>query len=155
MKDNDSNTEVELFVRSLTPDGAEEQQEKVINRLEELDDSDVIDEFRTYVWGKQICVPMSSDGGDIKSTSGESDMYREFIEWSEENGVTLAPFFQERESVSRDSRVIVFPVMCLCVYEDGDLKNLYPHIDLNDRRSYSVNDALDLLEDDSEEVLLA
>ena len=137
MEANDTNElRVKLYTRSFMPDGAEGVQERVLARLNQLCERDILDDFECEVWGKRVCTSRSSDfGQDAIETVGQ------FRAWAEANGASLLPFFDERTQHSKitgeEHSEIIFPMMCMAVYRDDDLVGVYPHADGESVRTIS------------------
>jgi len=118
---------IELYVRSLMPDGAHERQEAVIERLERLDQNDDIDGFSVIVWGKQV----SRESAAAHTEEGTYILNRvaEFKQWALSNNVSLESFYQTTEiesELTEDYSAMVLPVMGLAEYDDGELKHVAP-----------------------------
>jgi len=119
---------IELYVRSLLPDGAHSRQEAVIERLERLDAEDEIADFSVIVWGKQI----ARESAGAHTEEGEYILNRvaEFKQWALSNNVSLESFYQTHEvgnDATDDSQTaMVLPVMGLAEYEDGELRHVAP-----------------------------
>lgn len=118
---------IELYVRSLMPDGAHERQEAVIERLETLDRNDEIDGFSVIVWGKQV----SRESAAAHTEEGTYILNRvaEFKQWALSNNVSLESFYQTTEvesEITDDYSAMVLPVMGLAEYDDGELKHVAP-----------------------------
>ncbi|MFC7194520.1 HTH domain-containing protein [Halosimplex aquaticum] len=119
---------IELYVRSLLPDGAHERQEAVIERLQELDAEDEIEDFSVIVWGKQI----ARDSAGARTEEGEYILNRvaEFKQWALSNNVSLESFYQ-RQTVENDVTdepytAMVLPVMGLAEYDGEELATSPP-----------------------------
>jgi hypothetical protein len=126
--DDSHQLRVELYTRSYMPDGAEDTQQRVLDRLDRLRERGVLDDCTCHVWGKRVCTSGSEGfGRDAIETVGQ------FRAWAERNGVSLLPFFDERTHRSKitgeEYSEIVFPVMCAALYRDDDLAGVYPHAD--------------------------
>ena len=126
--DDSDQLRVEFYVRSFMPEGAEDAQQRVLDRLDRLRERGVLDDFECQVWGKRVCTSDPGPfGGDAIETVGQ------FRAWAERNGASLLPFFDERTQRSKitgeEHSEIVFPVMCAALYRDGDLAGVYPHAD--------------------------
>lgn len=119
---------IELYVRSLLPDGAHGRQEAVIDRLERLDAEDAIESFSVIVWGKQI----ARESAGARTEEGEYILNRvaEFKQWALSNNVSLESFYQKQtvgnETTDRSYDAIVLPVMGLAEYRDGELRHVAP-----------------------------
>lgn len=137
---------VELFVRDGLPEPAARQCERLTNRLTALEADDTVAAVATFTWDKRV------QCGDPVKTKAR-DRYEEFEAWAADRGVSLRPFFGTRECYSMETgergEWIVYPALCLAVYDDGDLASVFPHADGDDYRS--VTDGLDALGGESTE----
>ena len=118
---------IELYVRSLLPDGAYGRQEAVIERLDRLDADDEIEGFSVIVWGKQI----ARDSAGAHTEEGRYILNRvaEFKQWALSNNVSLESFYQTTEIESEltdDYSAMVLPVMGLAEYHGGELQHVAP-----------------------------
>lgn len=119
---------IELYVRSLLPNGAHERQEAVIDRLQELDREDEIAGFSVIVWGKQI----ARDTAAAHTEEGEYILNRvaDFKSWALANNVSLESFYQtqkiESEVREESYTAITLPVMGLAEYHDSELQHVAP-----------------------------
>lgn len=145
MGSNDSKQlHVEFYTRSYMPDGAEDSQRRILERLNHLHERGILDSCECHIWGKRV--PTSMDrpewfDNDAIETVGQ------FRAWAEHNGVSLLPFFDERTQESKitgeEYSEIVFPIMCMAVYREGDLTGVYPHAD--DDSTVTIDDYLSKL----------
>ncbi|PSP92979.1 hypothetical protein BRC91_11315 [Halobacteriales archaeon QS_4_62_28] len=124
---NTSKPHIELYVRSLVPDGAHTRQEAVIERLETLEREDQIEDFSVIVWGKQV----SRESAAAHTEEGKYILNRvaEFKQWALSNNVSLESFYQTTEIQSEftdDYSAMVVPVMGLAEYSEGELKHVAP-----------------------------
>lgn len=125
-----ANRRLELFVRSLCPEGCRPQQDALVARMSELESAGVIEGYDVHVWGKQVELDP-----ETRTEPGERALatYRSFVEWADRNGRNLGSFFQERavdSAVSGESyRSVVFPAFALAEYVDGDLAFVTPSAD--------------------------
>ena len=118
---------IELYVRSLVPNGAHERQEAVIERLETLDQHDDIADFSVIVWGKQV----ARESAAAHTEEGKYILNRvaEFKQWALSNNVSLESFYQTTEIESEltdDYSAMVLPVMGLAEYHGGELQHVAP-----------------------------
>ncbi|MBV0922973.1 hypothetical protein KTS45_02070 [Halomicroarcula limicola] len=113
----------ELFVRSDLPRPSRERRAAVEERLGQLQRRGVLDGFETTTWRKRV--PVEGD-----EPRPERDRYNEFAEWASETGACLAPSFDTRLCYSTETgekrTELVLPVLCLAVYEDGELAQVAP-----------------------------
>ena len=133
----------ELFVRSDLPKPVQKRCEAVESLLDALERDGVVDGVSTTFWAKRVPV----DGGP----SPERARYNEFCEWAREAGVCLAPFFDTRECYSFETgekrTELVLPVLCLAIYEDGELTQVAPFTEGGESRTIE-NCLTDLADDD-------
>ncbi|MFC6757365.1 HTH domain-containing protein [Halomicroarcula sp. GCM10025894] len=125
---NQTEPHVELYVRSMLPDGAGSRQEAVIDKLDELERREEIAGYNVVVWGKQI----APESAAANTEAGRYILNRvaEFKQWALSNNVSLESFYQ-RTSV--DSEVtesaydaMVLPVMGLAEYDGNELAHVAP-----------------------------
>jgi hypothetical protein len=129
-----------LYSRETLPAPAARQRERLSRRLNDLETTDDLSSFSVEAWEKRIRCTGPED-------EAARDRYLRFAAWAREYGVRLRPFFGTRECYSMETGEkddwIVFPAICLAVYEDGDLAAVFPHADGDTYRS--VSDGLDEL----------
>lgn len=119
---------IELYVRSLLPDGAHERQEAVIDQLDRLDREGRIDDFSVIVWGKHI----SRESAAAHTEAGEYILNRvaEFKQWALSNNVSLESFYQttavDNEVTDEAYTTMTLPVMGLAEYRSGELQHVAP-----------------------------
>jgi DNA-binding Lrp family transcriptional regulator len=119
---------LELFVRSLCPEGCRSSQAAAVRRLEELEAEGTIDDYTVQVCGRAV-PPRPSDA---VSEFGTYLLNRiaVFREWAAGEGRSLGAHFQPetvRSTVTgTEYERIVFPIMSLAEYEDGALRFVSP-----------------------------
>jgi hypothetical protein len=121
---------VELYVRSLEPSEARDEQERVIERLRELDDEGRIRAAETVLCGECVCPMSAGSDGDIGSHLLRR--YEAFKDWATNHGRTLAGFEERHtESVLTGTTLteLVFPRLTLAEYRDGRLSYVAPSTD--------------------------
>lgn len=130
MSPQSTETRLELFVRSLCPEGCKPQQEMLVEWLDDLESRDVIDGYDVHVWGKRVDL-----SAETRTAPAERALstYRTFTEWADRNGRSVRSFFNE-QSVESDLtgesyRAVVFPTVTLAEYADGDLLFVAPSSD--------------------------
>lgn len=133
-----------LFVRENLPTPATRSSQTIIARLERLEADGLLEAYGVTSWAKRL--PLDTDEAD-----GQRDRYNEFCDWARDQDVRLTPFFDTRECYSMETgekrTELVFPAICLVVYEDGGLETVAPHAD--GPETVSVNDCLDRLAEQS------
>ncbi|GGN97565.1 MULTISPECIES: HTH domain-containing protein [Haloarcula] len=123
--------QIELYVRSLLPDGAHERQDAVIDHLERLDRDDEIAGYNVVVWGKQV----APESAAANTEEGRYILNRvaEFRQWALANNVSLESFYQtseiESEVTGEAYEAMVLPIMGLAEYHDGELAHVAPCTD--------------------------
>jgi len=115
---------VELYLRESVPHAARQSQLTVLGRLRALAEAGAVDEVTVTTWAHRV--------DDTESVPSPARIaYGAFEEWASRGGVSLDPAFDSHDchSVFTDShyRTTVYPVMCVAVYEDDDLVEVYPH----------------------------
>jgi hypothetical protein len=137
---------VELFVRSLSPSGATHRQEAILDRLDRLDEQDVIEDYTVTVWGERI----GPDSLAAETDTGQRTLnsVAEFESWADANGVSVERFYpvETVDSTLAGDRytAISLPVMAMAEFVDGELCHVTPH---EDDRVRTVADRLDTFED--------
>lgn len=130
---------VDLYVRASPPPAARDRQSSIAERLEQLDAADRIAAVETHTWPDQV----------PREEAAMADRYEAFAAWADANGVDLEPFFETRErrylTSDRCYTALVLPLACLAVYEDDDLRTVYPHA--TDDRVRTVDDGVAALID--------
>ncbi|NLV11973.1 HTH domain-containing protein [Haloarcula argentinensis] len=146
MSDTIPTPHIELYVRSMLPDGAHDRQEAVIDRLQTLDENDHIDGFNVIVWGKRIA-PQSAAA---RTEEGKYILNRvaEFKQWALSNNVSLESFYQDTtvdsEVAASAYDAMALPVMGLAEYDDSELVHVAPCT--KDDVVHTIMDRLDRLE---------
>lgn len=133
-----------LKLRSFPAHGITDVRRRTLTRLHRLADVGILSEVDVDVWGSHAVVDAMADRGDAASVEAVSDFER----WAEGHGYTLAPAFARRECGSllddEAREVTVVPLLTLAVYEEDELKAVYPHVD--DECVHTVDDGLEALE---------
>lgn len=140
---------VELFVRSLSPSGATHQQERILERLDELATEGRIDDYGMTVWGERV-VP---DSVAAETATGESvlNTIEQFQSWAAAHGVSVDQFYPEQTVESaitgEEFTAISLPVVAMAEYVDGRLHHVTPH---EGETVQTVLDRLDALDEETE-----
>jgi len=119
---------VELYVRSMLPDGAGSRQETVIDKLDELERREEIAGYNVVVWGKQI----APESAAANTEEGRYILNRvaEFKQWALSNNVSLESFYQrtsvDSEVTESANDAVVLPVMGLAEYDGNELSHVAP-----------------------------
>jgi len=138
----------ELYLRGDTY-GTFDAQQSVLNRMRALEATDVLD-GAVVDGGWQRIRTIDEDG-----RAGAIATYREFDTWAQQNGYSLGPAFEERRrayvGLDRVDDVVIFPVTTLAMYENDQLRAVFPCSD--EEHVYHVSDCLDAMEDGREDWL--
>lgn len=109
-----------------------------ISTVRTYDQEGLLTECTVEFWPDEIRLTADTEETDVRTH------YRQFQAWAESEGVSLEPAFARRERttlVSDDSdTVLVLPLLCLAIYDDGELVSVAPHTD--GTTPYTVMDAL-------------
>ncbi len=128
----------ELYVRTELPPPAREQASAVETQLATLAERDVLESVDRHDWDKRV--PVDACAGSVRDT------YLTLTAWADDRGVRLTPFFEIRECYSADNGGftdwLVVPALCLVVYEDDQVRAVYPHADSD---THTVEDGLQAL----------
>lgn len=138
----DSPPRIELYLRSLAPTDARDQQEQVFDSLRRLDAADQIKGFEVVLCGDCVCP--SSPTAETEVGERLLRRYRSFEEWADDRDRDLTGFDQQNiSSLLTGTTVtgIVFPRIALAEYRDGDLTYVAPSSNGVERTS--VTDRLD------------
>jgi hypothetical protein len=137
---------IELYVRSLLPDGAGERQDAVIDHLERLDREGEIAGYDVIVWGKQIAP--ESAGGATDEGRYILNRVAEFKQWALSNNVSLESFYGrtsvESEASDTSYDALVLPMMGLAEYDGDELAHVAPCTDGG--TVHTITDRLESLE---------
>ena len=138
---------VELYLRGDTY-GTYDRQQAILERVTALESSGVVDETSVDASWQRIRTP------EQDSRDGALATYEEFREWAERNGYRLEPAFERRHRgyIGTDTvrEVVVFPLASLAVYEDDELRSVFPCTDESGTVHFTVGDCLDAFEADDD-----
>ncbi|MEM4782642.1 MAG: hypothetical protein QXG03_13915 [Halalkalicoccus sp.] len=138
MEGQNTAPELTVYLRSSAPFPARDRQEEVIERAERLATEGRIGDVSVRHWNDRVVASDEVGATDAVET------FEAFKSRAEEIGHTIEPFFQEHDRGG--VREIVFPIICIAVYVDEELRRVFPCRD--DREAYSVWDCLTALETD-------
>lgn len=121
--------QVELFVRSLSPDTGRGPQSAVLEELRRLEETDRIDELSVVVWGREI--GLSTTAARTETGRTILDRVGSFRSWAAANDRSLEPLLSTREVTSQFTgethSTLVLPTMLLAEYRDDELHHVTPH----------------------------
>lgn len=118
---------IEVYVRSLAPTATRDKQERIVGRLQSLEDEGRIKAVDYTLCGECVCPSLNTAETDIAQLL--LDRYEAFGEWADDAGRDLVGFEErDTESLLTGTTVtgIVFPRMVLAEYRNGDLAFVAP-----------------------------
>lgn len=121
---------VELFVRSLAPETARSAQERILERLRELDRHGPLDGVDCYVAGDCVCP--STVAAETEIGQFLLDRIDAFETWAGEHGYELVGFDDRCVDSSMTGETVTgirFPRLCLAVFGDDNLILVAPVAD--------------------------
>ncbi len=116
---------------------------EVIDRLSALAAREEIGGFSVETWPDELAISEHTEHGSVV------EQFKEFLLWADEHDRSITPPFERRTVsplIGQSRDVLTLPIMCLAVYEDGDLRGVYPHSDGGE--TVSVTNYLDDCESD-------
>ena len=144
---------LELYVRSMLPDGAGSRQDSVIDKLDELERREEIAGYNVVVWGKQIAP--ESAAASTEEAKYILNRVAEFKQWALSNNVSLESFYQstdvESEVTDEAYDAMVLPVMGLAEYREGELSHVAPCTE--GEVVHTIMDRLEAIEDGRESAI--
>jgi hypothetical protein len=117
------------------------RQIEVIDRLSSLASKSGLDDFDVQTWPDKVVCSEHTQRSDVVQT------YETVRTWADEHDREIEPPFERRtvtSLVGRTEEILTLPVLCLTVYEDGDLRGVFPSRDSD--RTCEIIDFLDALE---------
>ena len=138
---------VELYVRSLQPEGYCQQQASLLDRVAGLVARDVVSERQVHVCGCQVPASVA----DANTTAGVWILTRisQFRQWADRNDCTLEPAMEDRDVgeslVDTGYRAVRLPAILLAEFRGTELCCVTPH--RADETVRTVADRIAQLED--------
>lgn len=121
---------VEVFVRSLSPDGSPEQR-PIFDQLNHLSREGVIDYWTVHVVGEKVCpdTAKATEPGQFICAR-----IHQFKEWAERNSMSFGRFFEQRsvssEMTGEAYETMVLPSLALAEFDEQEtLRFVSPCID--------------------------
>ncbi|QLD87622.1 hypothetical protein HWV07_00655 [Natronomonas salina] len=129
---------VDCYVRA---DAISDPVESSVAAVQELERAGIVDECTVRSWPSEVVVTPLTEG------TLAVRRFRTFEEWAAQWGVYIDPPFR-RTTRSSDltgetREVLRTPAVCLAVYVDGRLREVFPH--RSEETTYSVADAVETL----------
>lgn len=142
----DDATRLELYVRSLSPNGAGPSQDAVVASLDRLERAGAIDDYSVRVWGDAL--PLDSATARTGAGRWISRSVQRFREWVTARDATVPGAFERREThtlADEGCEVLTLPVLLLAEYRGEELVSVTPRIE--DGALYTVADHVGSLGD--------
>lgn len=134
----DPHVTVDCYVRT---DAVSDQVESQLAAVQALAREGLVDELAVRTWPKEVVLSSVTEG------SVTVERYRMFRRWADQWGATVEPpFVVERrnsEFTGETREVLVAPALCLAVYANGRLREVFPHN--SEGTTYTVEDAIETL----------
>jgi len=116
--------EAQLFCRTSTSTAA--AVDRYHDHLDRLRSMGIVDRVEVTSWPSRVELQASTE--DVAASA-----FEEFSAWAEAEDVTLEPAFNvrtyESEFTGETGTRLITPVACLAVYRDGELADVYPHVE--------------------------
>lgn len=106
MTERQTQPRAELHLRGLASPGIAETRRRVVDRLEELTETDALDSYDVDVWGTEVIL---EDTDDLLSQRLR-EQYEAFRDWANERGCSLDPAFSRRQlrsMIDEESREVL------------------------------------------------
>lgn len=134
--------DVSLYLRASPTTVGKRRQERIEERLQSLADEGRVDSLSVEHWPGQVTVGDEEPPIVLR--------YEELAAAADEAGARLAPFFDDRESVTglvqgpSEDRIITLPVVAIVIEQEGRVVGLYPcH---REGVHHRAEEAIDLIE---------
>lgn len=122
---SEATVRIELFTRAGAV-GTHDRLLEAIERVRAIEADDRVADCHIGTWDKQLVL----DDDGLNRNREVRTRIEAFESWADEHDVSLYPFFEERTrgslAIDGERRVLVLPVMCLAVYEEEALSELFP-----------------------------
>jgi DNA-binding HxlR family transcriptional regulator len=137
----------ELLIRTLSPPaGPHRSQEQLLQRLEALEERELVDSTAVRIWGPQI--PTQGAAAETRVGRTALETIERLQQWQQESGHSIIRFFEKRtvDATMCDEyySVIVPPSQCLLAYVEGELRSVIPC--QVGSEMVSVSDFLDMID---------
>lgn len=120
---------LEVFARESVPPDVRSRQRAFVARMQDHVTATSATDLTVDTWPKQVIVPRAAPT-EQPLPSPHRENYAAFGRWAEEHGYSLEPAFRKRERTSLlgDERSVVvdLPVLCVAIYEDDQLRDVFP-----------------------------
>ncbi|MDS0474714.1 HTH domain-containing protein [Natrinema sp. 1APR25-10V2] len=145
--DSSQTIRVEVFLRKCASPDVIDTLGETVARSRRLENRDGGIDVHVKTWTSSVrpAIEALSDSGPSVSLTVDA-----FQSWADREGYSLRPAFERHETPTRDGRdetveVIRVPIVCVAVYENGDLECVAPCSDGD--RTFTVQQCLSALED--------
>lgn len=140
----DATLRAELFVRSLAPETARPEQERVIERLRGLERDGALAALDLHVAGDCVCP--STVAAETETGRFLLERFEAFEAWAADHGCALVGFEDRCVDSSLTGETVTgirFPRLCLAVFDDEELLLVAPASD--GEASVTVHEAVERL----------
>lgn len=129
-----------LYVRSLAPSDHRKQQQKIVQRLNQLETDGLVDSYTVEVWGDQLPVSAAEQTAVGRELRHLVDT---FHTWAADHDVSIESFFPREpvrsELTGETYTRIGLPTMALAEYVDDELQCFSPYSDGETVRTVSMH----------------
>lgn len=111
---------VEVYVRSLSPNGSPQQQ-PLFDRLNKLSMEGVVDLWTVHVVGEEVCLDTAKA---TRPGRFICDRIQQFKAWARRNDMSFGAFFEQKQATSQFTgeayERMVFPSVTLAEFDEQD-----------------------------------
>ena len=128
------NGELTVYLRESPPSYVHDRQNAVLEVLGALESAGIVRDVPVVRWPEQV----RDDAGAETPALDTYGAFRDSV-----GRESLEPFFEEKPAAGPDGRVVVLPVICVALRDDGELTGLYPRWE--NGTHHSIEDCLNAL----------
>lgn len=114
--------------------------DRQVETLRACDDEGAVDDLLLRSWPKEIALT------DDSPYQEALESFERFEAWADRRGVAIRPPFTEHTTTSQvtgeTTELLVMPLLCLEVYDDGELVGVFPHTDEATGETYTTDEAI-------------
>jgi hypothetical protein len=135
---NEPHVTVDCYVRT---DAVSDPVEGTLSAVRTLAREGTVDEWEVRTWPKEVVLSTVTEGSVAVET------FRTFRRWADQWSVSIEPPFsvetRSSEFTGESRRVLKTPALCLAVYANGRLREVFPHHSKG--TTHTVEDAIETL----------
>lgn len=132
---DDDSVRVDIYLRTSVAGVVEARQSEVLDRVEQLQRTGVLDDVSVSYWSSTV--PAPDEGGC-------PDVISELYEFTTDTAYSLSPFFREREGRDETRTTLFVPIVCLVVRRESAIDSVFPST--YEGRYRSIEDGIRALE---------